>query len=187
MKQKRTLLLVLILVICLFVLTGCFNKEKEENKNQINNQNNETDSGEIIEEIKIEPMNPSFNSGEVLKSMYDITKDEDVKTLTKEEIEEKYNFGKYSQLQKTTISKNSGDDFLEITIVELGSDAQAEDIFTTLKKRVESLKKEYANEPEILKLLSGDSDTVMIKIQDGVGVLVINKDAKKMINEFDKF
>lgn len=194
--KKLTKVLLAVTAMCA-VLTGCFGNEEQQNQgnqgSQNNNsvvqnqgaQNNNNEQKEPEEKVVSDPLNADFAESEVANTMKALNAETTYKQLSEAEIEEKYEFGKYKNLEKIVVSEETDTSISEIVIVKLGDMEQSTDILMKFVDRLNDLKTKYADNQEVLDMLN-TQDSFIIKQQAGVAVMILGPNAKAMEAEFDK-
>ena len=198
--KKLTKVLLAVTAMCA-VLTGCFGNEEQQsnqwnqggqnNKSVVQNQvdkentNKNEQPKEPEEKVVAEPLNADFAESEVANTMKALNAETTYKQLSEAEIEEKYEFGKYKNLEKIVVSEETDTSISEIVIVKLGDMEQSTDILMKFVDRLNDLKAKYAENKEVLDMLN-TQDSFIIKQQAGVAVMILGPNAKAMEAEFDK-
>lgn len=195
--KKFLKLFVAITTICV-MLTACNSKTNVNNNNNnnsnvinnnnVNNQTSQTNQNEKVpedENVITNPVNENFEMSTALTAMDAVVADTNLTKLSDSEIKEKYNFGKYEGLEKLVASNETEDGVSEIAMVKLGDMEQSSDILLMFIDRINDLKEKYADNPEMIKLLT-TQDSYIIKQQAGVAVMIIGDSAKEIEAEFDK-
>ena len=198
--KKLTKVLLAVTAMCA-VLTGCFGNEEQQsnqgnqggqnNNSVVQNQGNKENTNkneqpkEPEEKVVAEPLNADFAESEVANTMKALNAETTYKQLSEAEIEEKYEFGKYKNLEKIVVSEETDTSISEIVIVKLGDMEQSTDILMKFVDRLNDLKAKYAENKEVLDMLN-TQDSFIIKQQAGVAVMILGPNAKAMEAEFDK-
>lgn len=168
-NMKNKILLIVTCITIILVFTGCKNNEE---KNKIL----ETNNTEIIEMA----LNENYD---INKNIVEL-KSNNAILLEKSEILQKYNLGDNDNLETKVAIEKSETKYEEIAIVKLTSEEQTYNIQKAMLERVKALKEEYKTNSEITKILE-NSENIKIKVQDGIGVLIISKDAEEIMQVFD--
>lgn len=198
--KKLTKVLLAVTAMCA-VLTGCFGNEEQQlnqgnqggqnNNSVVQNQGNKENTNkneqpkEPEEKVVADPLNADFAESEVANTMKALNAETTYKQLSEAEIEEKYEFGKYKNLEKIVVSEETDTSISEIVIVKLGDMEQSTDILMKFVDRLNDLKAKYAENKEVLDMLN-TQDSFIIKQQAGVAVMILGPNAKAMEAEFDK-
>lgn len=175
MKKRIIFLIVFIIIIAMF--SGCKNNDKIDNNDKVTN--NDKEQVQIVEK----PLNETY---EINDSTVKLGNElgENAKTLGEAEIVQKYNFDSLGNLEKKVMINNENGVHEEVAIVKLTNETQDFKIQQILYNRYEDLKKEYKDNEEMMKILQ-DGNNVKIKIQDGVGILIISDRANELMKTFD--
>ena len=198
--KKLTKVLLAVTAMCA-VLTGCFGNEEQQlnqgnqggqnNNSVVQNQGNKENTNkneqpkEPEEKVVAEPLNADFAESEVANTMKALNAETTYKQFSEAEIEEKYEFGKYKNLEKIVVSEETDTSISEIVIVKLGDMEQSTDILMKFVDRLNDLKAKFAENKEVLDMLN-TQDSFIIKQQAGVAVMILGPNAKAMEAEFDK-
>lgn len=168
-NMKNKILLIITCITIILVFTGCKNNEE---KNKIL----ETNNTEIIEMA----LNENYD---INKNIVEL-KSNNAILLEKSEILQKYNLGDNDNLETKVAIEKSETKYEEIAIVKLTSEEQTYNIQKTMLERAEVLKEEYKTNSEITKILANDQN-IKIKVQEGIGILIISPDADSIMQSFD--
>lgn len=184
-KSTKTLLAV---IACVLVFTGCNFGKKPNNDDVIkNNDDKQQEQQQKEEEVKTDPIYADFSFDDAMAGMQSALGDTKLSLLSEDDIEEKYSFEKYKGLQKYAASEVSDKTINEVIMVKLGDiDTQSTDMLLKFVNRLTDLKNEYADNEDIQKILNSQ-ESLVIKQQAGVAVMIISPEASKMEAEFDKF
>lgn len=167
--MKNKILLIMTCIAIIFTITGCRSNEKNEDK-VVNN------------DVTIEtPLNERFDIDNNINEL----KKESALILEKNEILEKYNLGNNSKLETRVAIETTDTNYEEIALIKITDEKQIYEIQKSMIDRVEALKEEYKENNSITEILE-DSNNVKIKVQDGVGILIISTEADKKMETFDE-
>jgi len=184
--MKRVLKLFIAIITICVMLTACNNSKTDLNNNNNNaNLNNQNSENAEDENVITNPVNETFEKSTALTAMDAVVADTNLTKLSDSEVKEKYNFGKYEGLEKLVASNETEEGVSEIAMVKLGDMEQSSDILLMFIDRINDLKEKYADNPEMIKLLT-TQDSYIIKQQAGVAVMIIGDNAKEIEAEFDK-
>lgn len=172
----KKIVLLMTVMIAVFMFVGC-------NKNETDNKVPNNDQTQNIEMPKEKPLNENYDLDKAINDMQS-TMGETTMKLTEEEISQKYNLNGLEGTEKDVLINVSENDYEEIAIIKLTKEDQVFPVQKMLNERLETLKEEYAENAEILPILT-NSENVKIKILDNVGVFVISTRADELIQSFD--
>lgn len=172
MKKRIIFLIVFIIIIAMF--SGC--KNNTDNNKVTNNKE------EQIQTVE-KPLNETYELNESTITLGNEL-GENAKTLGEAEIIQKYDFESLGNLEKKVMINNENGIHEEVAIVKLTDATQDFKVQQILYNRYEDLKKEYKDNEEIMKILQ-NGNNIKIKIQDGVGILIISDRANELMQTFD--
>lgn len=167
--MKKKILLIAICVVTIFAFTGCKKNE--------NNANNNVENTITVTET---PLNESYDMEEAFTRI----KDDDMTILEQSEVVEKYNLGENSKLEMKVLLDSDESNYKEIAMIKLTNETQTYEIQKMMLDRVETLKEKYKDNNEITKVLN-DSENIRIKVQDGIGILIISSNANELMAIID--
>lgn len=171
--MKKRMLLIATCIIVIFVFTGCKKNEEKQKEN-----NNKQENNNVL--VTEPPLNDLYNIDETMMQL----KDETMTTLEKSEIAQKYELGDKSNLEMQVLIDSSESNYEEIAMIKITNETQIYEIQKMMLDRVEALKTEHKDNNSIMKVLN-NSENIMIKIQDGVGILVISTNASEIMATID--
>ena len=165
--MKKLMKIILAMVVICMALAGC-NSQKEPNEEKFS-----------------EPIYEDFPMDEALSEMEGLLEGIELTKLSASEIEDKYHFGTYKDLKMIVASDETDTSISEIAIVRLNDMEQSTDILLKFLDRKEALKEKYAENEKMQEILSAE-DSVIIKQQQGIAVMIIGENAKDLEMQFDK-
>ena len=180
--KKRTKVL-LAVVACVLVFTGCQFGNKNQDEDKVND--NPKQNQEQQEQVKTDPIYGDFSFDDAMSGMESVLGETKLSPLSADDIEQKYSFGKYKGLQKVAASETSDKEINEIIMVKLGDMEQSTDILLKFVDRLTKLKDEYAQNEDIQKILNSQESLVM-KQQAGIAVMIISPKAADIEAKFDE-
>lgn len=196
-KNSKWLIIALVVSFC---LVGCNNTQNNNNASNNNNQNqidqsinnsnnnidenhNDNQSNSKVEENT--ENDKTFNVADEMKKVESLTSLDDTSKMTKEEINEKYNLGKYKDLPMEVRSEITENSLKEIVLIKIDENEQSSDLILIMLSRLDALKKEYRENRDITKILN-NPENMILKQQNGVLTFIIAENAKAVEAELNK-
>lgn len=196
-KNSKWLIIALVVSFC---LVGCNNTQNNNNGSNNNNQNqidqsinnsnnnidenhNDNQSNSKVEENT--ENDKTFNVADEMKKVESLTSLDDTSKMTKEEINEKYNLGKYKDLPMEVRSEITENSLKEIVLIKIDENEQSSDLILIMLSRLDALKKEYRENRDITKILN-NPENMILKQQNGVLTFIIAENAKAVEAELNK-
>ena len=179
--MKKFLKILSLIIIMSFILTAC--GKNGNNKSTANaGKNNSQILNEIEKEdvplIITESMNKENDIEKYFSNIEEINGLDENTKLSRKEIEENFDFGKYKDLEMEIRSIESEETISEIAIIKLEDAAQTEEIFSILAKRRESLQEKYAENEKVLEII--DNPNNIMQQEGGVVTFIISEKAKEI-------
>jgi hypothetical protein len=166
-------LLIIIGVICL-CLTGCFEKEDE-------NQ----DARQVITEDVTEEWISKATLAEKAERIKQFASINNLNNYSSEEIKKLYNLENLEGLELSIIGKKTDDEIEEIAIINIIDQDRLDEINTKILERKIDLIDENTNNSKIIEIIDNNECNV-IKQQGGIQFMIISKNAKQIEVELDK-
>lgn len=180
-KTKKGIICVLgIILIIVATVTIIITKDKG------NKQNNENDIIQNNGNVAAEDMNP-INTTTSLTNILQTVKDNNTKELVAIEdskANELMDLKEYVGLEKKVAQYISTEELTEIWLFKISKESQSLDLFRMFDDRIETLKRENKDKPQILSILE-DSQNIIIKQQNGIVIMIISNDAKNIEKSVD--
>lgn len=167
--MKDKILIIITCIAIIFTITGCKPKNRNEDK---------TANNDIIIEA---PLNEQFD----IDNSIDDLKKENAVLLEKNEILQKYNLGDNSKLEMQVSIESTETNYEEIALIKITNENQIYEIQKTMFDRVEVLKEENKTNSSVMEILE-NNENIRIKVQDGIGILIISTEADKIMETFDE-
>lgn len=186
--MKKIVYLIALLAVCL-IFSACNNNDNEDlNPNGSgSNINNEMNSGEQQNTPNeyVEPVKEDFDVNKAMTEMRALIKGDSLVTLSEEEINNRYDFGDYKDLEKIIATNENENGVNEIAIVKLDTTENASDILLIMMDRIFALKEKYADNEEVTTLLNTEGKFI-VKEQGGIAVMIIADNAQEIEAKFDE-
>jgi hypothetical protein len=162
MKKDLGVKLLAVTGLTCLCLTGCFNAKEKTDIPVISPSTQDT----VVEG------NIETKVNTVLERM----EKENLKELTAEEADKLYKFDDKEGLEIGVYTRETENDFEEVTIIKMADNSKTKDIQTAIMNRVEELKDKYKDNAEIFNILT-DNKNIVVKQEGGVQTVIISKDA----------
>ena len=133
---------------------------------------------------EMEPINKNMELGNVLQDV----KEDSVNQLTglsDEEANQLIDLGEYAGLEKKVAKYEDEDEFTEVWLFKISEQSQATKIFRKFNHRINELRYQYEENPQISEILNNEKNIVM-KQQQGIAIIIISDNVEKVEKAVDK-
>lgn len=187
MKKKIILciciVVIVVLVITLITMSARKDFSQKEENTPIGKDETFYEGGnEATEEMK--PINQNMELGDVLQDV----KESSVNKLTgisNEEANELINLGEYEGLEKRVAKYEDEENFTEVWLFKISEQNQASKIFRKFNNRINELRFQYEDNPQISAILNDEKNIVM-KQQQGIAIIIISNNIEEVEKAVDK-